>query len=85
MIRICRFPPTQEHEKEEGEGEKERGRERGGGGIKANWHGGLLCAERRAKIKHSNYCQVHSIRKQADKVLKFSVPDPVAICIKCHF
>lgn len=32
MIRICRFPPTQEHEKEEGEGEKERGREGGGGG-----------------------------------------------------
>lgn len=29
MIRICRFPPTQEHEKEEGEGEKERGREGG--------------------------------------------------------
>lgn len=85
MIRICRFPPTQEHEKEEGEGEKEREGGRGGGGIKANWHGGLLCAERRAKIKHSNYCQVHSIRKQADKVLKFSVPDPVAICIKCHF
>lgn len=34
MIRICRFPPTQEHEKEEGEGEKERGRERGGGELK---------------------------------------------------
>lgn len=30
MIRICRFPPTQEHEKEEGEGE----RRKGGGELK---------------------------------------------------
>lgn len=74
MIGICGFLPTQEHEKKDG---KER--------IKANWHGGLLCVERSAKIKHFNYCQVHSIRKQADNVLKFSVLDPVFICIKCHF
>lgn len=74
MIGICWFLPTQEHETKEGKGR-----------INANWHGSLLCAERRAKIKHFNYCQVHSIRKQADRLLKFSVPDPVAICIKCHF
>lgn len=74
MIRICGLLPTQEHEKKEG---KER--------IKANCRGSLLCVERRAKIKHFNYCQVHSIKKQADKVLKFSVSDPVAICIKCDF
>lgn len=38
-----------------------------------------------AKIKHFNYCQVHSIRKQADKVLKFSVLAPGAVCFTCHF
>lgn len=54
MIRICRFLPTQVHEKK--------------GRINTNWHRCRLCVERRAKIQHFNYCQVHSIRKQADKV-----------------
>lgn len=62
MIRICWFLPTQEHKKKGGWGRS-----------KANCHSSLLCVERRAKIKHFNYCQVHSIKKQADKVRKFSV------------
>lgn len=74
MIGICWSLPTQQHEKQEGKGR-----------IKANWHGSLLYVERRAKIKHFNYCQVHSIRKQADKVLKFNASDLVAICTECHF
>lgn len=65
MIGIRGLLPTQEHEKKDG-----RGR------ITANWHGRLLCAQRRAKIKHLNYCRVHSIREQAGNVLKFSWPTP---------
>lgn len=68
MIGICGLLPAQEHEKKEGKGR-----------IKANWHADLLCVERRAKIKHFNYRQVHSIRKQAYNVLKSSVPDLMAI------
>lgn len=63
MMEICGLLASQEHEEKEA-----RGR------IRTNWHGRLLCAQRRAKIKHLNYCRVHSIRKQAGDVLKFSWP-----------
>lgn len=53
MIRICWSLPTQEHKKQEGEGELELI------GMAAFYVGG-----RRAEIKHFNYCQVHSFRKQ---------------------
>lgn len=65
MIGIRGLLPTQEHEKKD-----RRGR------ITANWHGRLLCAQGRAKIKHLNYSRVHSIREQAGDVLKFSWPTP---------
>lgn len=61
MMEICVFPASREHE-------KKRARER----IMANWHDRLLCAQRRAKIKHLNYCWVHPIRKQGVDVLKFT-------------
>lgn len=61
MMEICGLLASREHEKKEA-----RGR------ITANWHDRLLCAQRRAKIKHLNYRRVHSIRKQGAVVLKFT-------------
>lgn len=61
MMEICGLLASREHEKNEA-----RGR------ITANWHDRLSCAQRRAKIKHLNYCRVHSIRKQDVGVLKFT-------------